>query len=128
MTIGELAARFGLATSVLRYWEQVGVLAPAARKSGRRLYDADAPLRVAMVLLAKDAGLSLSVVRRLQTTRSAARRRRLLSRKIAELDRRIAESQAAKRMAIEAAACKAPDPVLCPHFRHVLERRLRITH
>jgi hypothetical protein len=29
-TIGELAARFGLATHVLRHWEDVGLLSPAA--------------------------------------------------------------------------------------------------
>ena len=31
MTIGELAARFGLATHVLRHWEAVGLLGPERR-------------------------------------------------------------------------------------------------
>lgn len=34
LTIGELAARFGLATHVLRYWEAMGV--PGAALPGRR--------------------------------------------------------------------------------------------
>ena len=38
MTIGELAARFGLATHVLRHWEAMGLLTPAARVNGRRRY------------------------------------------------------------------------------------------
>ncbi len=33
-TIGELAARFGLATHVLRHWEDVGLLTPSATPAG----------------------------------------------------------------------------------------------
>jgi hypothetical protein len=36
LTIGELAARFGLATHVLRHWETKGLLSPARRVAGRR--------------------------------------------------------------------------------------------
>jgi hypothetical protein len=34
MTIGELAARFGLATHVLRHWEAMGLLTPVASSRG----------------------------------------------------------------------------------------------
>jgi len=37
-TIGELAARSGVATPVLRHWEDVGLLSPDRRVAGRRVY------------------------------------------------------------------------------------------
>lgn len=122
-TIGETARRFGLANSVLRYWEDKGVLRKPARVSGRRVYGPEDELRIALILLAKDAGLSLPEIRELQARRSAGRRK-LLERKIEELDKRIAEATAAKRMAVEAAACRAADPVACPHFRVLLKQRV----
>lgn len=39
MPIGELAARFGRGTHVLRHWEDQGLLTPAERVNGRRYYD-----------------------------------------------------------------------------------------
>jgi len=58
MRIGDLAARFGLATHVLRHWEDVGLLTPAARVAGRRQYDESHVARVVMIQRAKAAGLS----------------------------------------------------------------------
>jgi DNA-binding transcriptional MerR regulator len=36
LTIGELAERVGVATSALRYYEEVGLLEPTERRAGRR--------------------------------------------------------------------------------------------
>jgi MerR family copper efflux transcriptional regulator len=38
VAIGDLAARFGLATHVLRHWEEMGLLRPARTSAGRRRY------------------------------------------------------------------------------------------
>ena len=40
-SIGEVAARFGLPTHVLRYWEAEGLLTPARACDRRRYTDAD---------------------------------------------------------------------------------------
>src|SRR5260370_15811352 len=64
-TIGELAARFGLATHVLRYWEDMGLLSPARRGAGRRGYGPAHMTRVAEIMLGKDAGFSLEQLREL---------------------------------------------------------------
>ena len=56
-TIGELAARFGLATHVLRHWEDVELLSPARRVAGRRVYGPAYVTRVAEIMLGKDAGV-----------------------------------------------------------------------
>src|SRR5829696_2309373 len=39
LTIGELAQRTGVARSALRYYEQLDILQPNDRRSGRRRYD-----------------------------------------------------------------------------------------
>lgn len=38
VSIGELAAHFGLATHVLRHWEAMGLLAPRRTPTGQRTY------------------------------------------------------------------------------------------
>ena len=39
MRIGEVAAHAGVRVSLLRYYEEVGLLAPAERVNGQRRYD-----------------------------------------------------------------------------------------
>ena len=63
MTISQLARRSGLTASTLRYYEQVGVMPPAARSaSGYRLYDEAALARLAFVQRAKALGIDLGDV------------------------------------------------------------------
>ena len=50
LSIGELAAEFGLAPHVLRHWEAEGVLEPAARVGGKRRYDESARMRIGTIL------------------------------------------------------------------------------
>ncbi|MEU7915795.1 MerR family transcriptional regulator [Microbispora bryophytorum] len=47
--IGEAAARFGLATHVLRHWESVGLLTPARVAGDRRRYGPGDLFRVAVL-------------------------------------------------------------------------------
>ena len=61
-SVGELAERFGLETHVLRYWEDVGLLAPARDGAGRRRYGSDDVVRVATILSSKVAGMSLEQI------------------------------------------------------------------
>src|SRR5205814_4156365 len=42
LAIGEVAARVGIRTSALRYYEAQGLISPDARVGGRRRYRADA--------------------------------------------------------------------------------------
>jgi predicted site-specific integrase-resolvase len=39
LSIGDVAALYGLSPSTLRWWEKLGVVAAAARAGGRRVYD-----------------------------------------------------------------------------------------
>jgi DNA-binding transcriptional MerR regulator len=91
LMIGELARQAGVATSALRYYEKAGLLPPPARASNRRQYDHRVLGRVRIILLARDAGFSISETRTFLDgfpigTRPALRWRAMAERKIAELD------------------------------------------
>lgn len=62
-TIGELAARTGFTASALRYYEGIGLVAPASRSgSGYRIYDDRALGRLAFIARAKQLGCSLEEI------------------------------------------------------------------
>jgi DNA-binding transcriptional MerR regulator len=91
LMIGELARQAGVAASALRYYEKAGLLPPPARSSNRRQYDPGALGRIRIILLARDAGFSVSETRTFLNgfpvgTRPALRWRAMAKRKIAELD------------------------------------------
>src|SRR5215213_3404188 len=95
LTIGQLAERFGLRTSAIRYYERIGVLPEPLRESGRRRYGADAVKRLEVLEVAKRAGFSLEEVRLLLQRTDAGdpafeSMRELAARKLPELERLIA--------------------------------------
>jgi hypothetical protein len=57
LSIGATAARFGLATHVLRHWEDLGLLHPERNSADRRLYGDDDLVRIAVILRSKAAGM-----------------------------------------------------------------------
>jgi MerR family redox-sensitive transcriptional activator SoxR len=99
LTIGELAARSGLAPSALRYYEEQGLLVSTRTGGGQRRYARSTLRRVAVVQAAQRVGMSLSEVRealsdlppdRAPNAREWARVSRSWRRR---LDERIAELQ-----------------------------------
>jgi MerR family redox-sensitive transcriptional activator SoxR len=63
LTIGELAARSGLATSALRYYEEAGLITAERTPGGQRRYQRSALRRVAFVQAAQRVGLELAEIR-----------------------------------------------------------------
>jgi DNA-binding transcriptional MerR regulator len=62
-TIGQVAERSGFTASALRYYEDVGLLAPTTRtESGYRLYDDQVLGRLAFIARAKQLGCSLDEI------------------------------------------------------------------
>lgn len=98
-TIGQVARRLGVATSALRFYESAGILPPAPRRNGRRVYGDDLIEAIEMALFAQSVGFSLAEIRRLFPARGAkgvnARWEPLARAKLAELDSVI---ERAKRM------------------------------
>jgi MerR family transcriptional regulator, copper efflux regulator len=122
-SIGEVAARFGLPTHVLRYWEAEGLLTPARAGDRRRYTDADLH-RVAAILISKEAGFGLADIRTMLAVRSAPARREVMARHRERLLARIARAQAALDM-LEGGPCPHDDIMTCPHFQGLLADRLQ---
>lgn len=62
-TVGEIAARAGVATSALRYYEDEGLIHSHRNDAGHRRYHADVLRRVAFVRTAQLVGLTLAEIR-----------------------------------------------------------------
>jgi MerR family transcriptional regulator, redox-sensitive transcriptional activator SoxR len=63
VTIGELARRAGVATSALRYYEQLGLISSERTAGGQRRYARAMLRRVAFIRAAQTVGLSLGEAR-----------------------------------------------------------------
>lgn len=61
-SVGEVAARAGVATSALRFYETHGLIVSERNDSGHRRYRADVLRRVAFIRVAQQIGLSLSEI------------------------------------------------------------------
>jgi DNA-binding transcriptional MerR regulator len=126
---GELADRAGISAKAIRYYEQVGILAPPARTpSGYRAYDPSVLGRLGFVRAAQALGFTLGEIRQViafrdEGTAPCGHVAGLLRQRAAELDRRIAELQQLRgelgRLAERAASL---DPEDCPPERicHVI--------
>jgi MerR family redox-sensitive transcriptional activator SoxR len=94
LAISDVARVFGLRTSAIRYYEQVGILPPPMRKNGQRRYDNSALFRLAVVHRARETGFTLEEIRELffgfpPGTPPPERWHQLSQRKLAELRERM---------------------------------------
>ena len=124
--IGELGRRTGLATSALRYYERVGLLAPDGRANGRRYYGPASAERIALIRLCQDAGFTLAEVR---VFVAAGSRRHpswtpLMKAKLQELETSIARATRAKALIEHALTCRHRELSMCANFRAALATRL----
>jgi DNA-binding transcriptional MerR regulator len=125
LAIGEVADRTGVATSALRYWEEIGLLPAPDRVSGQRRYPPSAVEHVGLILLLREVGFTLSEVKALVGARTSGGDWRALQRgKLAELDRQIARMQAARTAIAHGLACPHDNVFECPNFADVLAARL----
>ena len=106
LRINEVASEVGLTTRSIRYYEELGLLNPAARSEGAyRLYDADDVERLRFIRgLRDDAGFSLAEIGRLledeearahnrarfRTTTDPVERRGIVTDALARIDAQIA--------------------------------------
>ncbi|WP_211269082.1 MerR family transcriptional regulator [Saccharothrix syringae] len=122
MTIGEVADHFGLPAHVLRHWESVGLLAPARVEGGRRRYTRDDLVRVASIVVAKQAGLSLPDIRDFLASLRTPARKDVLRRNQRALRARMAALRSALDLVEAGLNCSHEDITTCPNYRaHVAE-------
>src|SRR5580765_8552777 len=105
LRIQEVAATLGLTARTIRYYEEIGLLTPAARSEGDyRLYDADDVDRLRFIKdLRDEAGFSLAEISRMledeaarartrarfRSTSDTAERRAIVDDALARVDRQI---------------------------------------
>ncbi len=110
LRIQEVAAETGLTPRTIRYYEEVGLLAPAARSEGAyRLYDGEDLERLRFIRgLRDDAGFSLAEIGQLlededararnrdryRSSHDPVERRQILTDAIARVDRQVASLRA----------------------------------
>jgi MerR family redox-sensitive transcriptional activator SoxR len=121
LTIGQLAQRFGLNTSAIRYYERAGVLPEPTRLSGQRRYGQDAVKRLEVLEVAKRAGFSLEEARLLLERTEAGTPafeslRELAERKLPEVERLIARAEAMRAWLLTATDCSCTSFDACGLF------------
>lgn len=62
MTVGQVAARSGLALSALRFYEKRGLITSRRAAGGRRRYSPEVLQRVTVIKAAQGVGIPLSVI------------------------------------------------------------------
>jgi MerR family redox-sensitive transcriptional activator SoxR len=108
MRIGEVARRAGVRVSLIRYYEEIGLLSEAERVSGQRRYDDTVLRRLAVIDVAQRAGLSLEEIRELVEHGNdpmSDRLRELAQRRLPEIDALIERAQRVRTWLREATRC-----------------------
>lgn len=94
MSISEVSAQTGLRTSTLRYYEEIGLLSPTGRVSGKRHYDEGVLQRLALIQTGQQAGFTLAELGTLlnhvlDSGECGAEWQTLMTRKLKEMDARL---------------------------------------
>ena len=124
-SIGEVARRSGLKRSAIRYYEQIGLLPPARRVNGRRVYGPDTVRTLAVIETGQRAGLTLDEIGALLSASpgdrdATGRLRDLAARKLPEITALIARTEVVRGWLESAARCECPSLDECPLFEPAL--------
>ncbi len=97
LSIGDAAARTGVKAATIRYYEQIGLVAPPPRTEGKqRRYGQDAIARLNFIRHARALGFEIDAIRDLlalkgEPDRPCADADGIAVRRLVEVDRRIAQ-------------------------------------
>jgi DNA-binding transcriptional MerR regulator len=125
LTIGEVAARVGVATSTVRYYERRGLLVADARVSGQRRYTNDSLRRLVFIGMLRDAGLALDEIDGILHAADVAEWKAIAARRLEILDEEIAQLQHAREVLAAALMCRYDHPATdCRIMGAEIDRRL----
>jgi DNA-binding transcriptional MerR regulator len=124
LSIGELSERTGVATTALRYYDELGLVPPAARASGRRRYDASAVRDVGLILFLREIGFSLAEIKRFLGGERQSRQD-LIDHKLAELAQQQHRIEVARTALEHGRQCPASEPMKCSRFWSIIDGRQR---
>lgn len=111
LTIGQVARKTGLAASAIRYYEREGLIPAAPKEGGRRVYPSEILDRLALIELAKQAGMTIRESKRLfeglsDRQPAAQAWEKMTGAKLLEIDERIASLTRMKRLLNLLASCE----------------------
>ena len=121
MRIGEVARRARVRVSLIRYYEEIGLLPEPQRVSGQRRYAESVLRRLAVIDIAQRAGLTLDEIRELVEHGNdpmSARLRELAERRLPELDALIDRAQRVRTWLQTATGCECQRIDDCALFDH----------
>jgi DNA-binding transcriptional MerR regulator len=119
LRIGEVAAQAGVNTSLIRYYERIGLLLPPERVSGQRRYDPAVLRRLAVIDVAQRAGLSLDEIRGLLdvgTDPLSSHLQELARNKLPEIEALIARAEQVRAWLTAATGCECESVDECALF------------
>ena len=122
LSIGELSERTGVPTTTLRYYDELGLVRPAARVAGRRRYAALAIRDVGVILFFREIGFSLAEIERFIAGDRQCQRE-MIDHKLAELAEQQHRIEVARTALEHGRRCPATEPMKCSRFWSIIEGR-----
>ena len=105
ISINQVTQQTGIRPSTLRYYDEIGLLRPIGRVSGRRQYDESVLQRLALIQTGQQAGFTLAELAVLlnnvldsQSGDAGAGWHELVDRKLKEMDARLRHIESMKRL------------------------------
>jgi DNA-binding transcriptional MerR regulator len=127
-TIGEVAARVGLATSAIRYYERRGLVPADARVSGQRRYRPETVRRIVFIGMLQDAGLDLDEIGGVLHAGDVEAWKAIARRRLAALEAEIERLHRAHAYLEGALLCRYDHPATeCRIMGAEIDRRLTPT-
>jgi DNA-binding transcriptional MerR regulator len=101
VSIGEAADRSGVKIPTIRYWEEIGLLAPPRSEGKRRVYGSADLKRLAFIRHARELGFEIEAIRTLLSLQDApdrpcAEADAIARARLSDVEERIASLQALK--------------------------------
>ncbi len=113
-----------MAGTTLRYYDEIGLVRPAGRASGRRRYADSAVAQVGVVLFLREVGFSLAEISSLIGGGGRRGWQKVVERKLEELADQQHRLEVARTALEHVRQCPAGEPTMCPRFWSIIEGRL----
>lgn len=120
LDITEVARQARVRASMLRFYEEKGLIESVGRRGLRRTFDSAVLERLALIGLGRAAGFTLDEIAQMLAPDGPRIDRRMLAAKADELESTIKKLTKMRDGLRHAAACRAPSHMECPTFRRLL--------
>lgn len=122
MDIAQVAKRSGVPASILRYYEEKGLIASVGREGLRRRFAPQVLDQLALIALGQAAGFTLEEIGAMfAPDGSPSIDRKMLAAKADDIDNVIKRLKAMRNGLRHAAECPAPSHAECPTFQRLLK-------